>query len=93
MNKDICGYCLDKEATTRRFFDICDFYGIKNKDLVNLFNVSNATVSYWRNGSRFPEWDKLMIFAYTVGLPLDVMIIGKRKVENEQIKKSNISNK
>ena len=32
MNKDICGYCLDKEATTRRFFDICDFYGIKNKD-------------------------------------------------------------
>ena len=23
---DICGYCLDKEATMKRFFDICNFY-------------------------------------------------------------------
>ena len=79
---DICGYCLDKEATMKRFFDICNFYDIKNKDLVKLFNVSNVIVSYWRNGSRFPGWDKLMVFAYTVGLPLEVMIIGKEKIEN-----------
>ena len=77
---DICGYCLDKEATMKRFFDICNFYDIKNKDLVKLFNVSNVIVSYWRNGSRFPGWDKLMVFAYTVGLPLEVMIIGKEKI-------------
>ena len=83
---DICGYCLDKEATMKRFFDICNFYDIKNKDLVKLFNVSNVIVSYWRNGSRFPGWDKLMVFAYTVGLPLEVMIIGKEKIENNQIK-------
>ena len=82
---DICGYCLDKEATMKRFFDICNFYDIKNKDLVKLFNVSNVIVSYWRNGSRFPGWDKLMVFAYTVGLPLEVMIIGKEKIENNQM--------
>lgn len=86
--KDVCGYCLDKEATTKRFFDVCDFYGIKNKDLVKLFNVSDVTVSYWRNGSRFPEWDKIMLFAYTVGLPLDVMIIGKKSIEQEEIKRA-----
>ena len=80
---DVCGFALDKEATTRRFFDICDFYGITNKDLKNLFNISSTTVSYWRNGSRFPDWDKLLHFAYTVGLPLDVMIIGK-KVYNDK---------
>ncbi|MBR2108303.1 MAG: hypothetical protein IJ937_13665 [Treponema sp.] len=85
---DICGYVLDKEATTKRFFDICDFYGIKNKDLVQLFEVSNTTVSYWRNGYRFPDWNKLMLFAYTVGLPLDVMIIGKKSLEDKQIEES-----
>lgn len=86
--KDICAYTLDKEATTRRFFDICNFYNIKNKDLVKLFNVSNATVSYWRNGTRFPGWDKLMLFAYAVALPLDVMVIGKSNIEDEQIIKA-----
>ena len=82
---DICGFALDKEATTKRFFDICDFYGITNKDLKNLFNISSTTVSYWRNGSRFPDWDKLMHFAYTVGLPLDVMIIGKKVYNDKKI--------
>ena len=82
---DVCGFALDKEATTRRFFDICDFYGITNKDLKNLFNISSTTVSYWRNGSRFPDWDKLLHFAYTVGLPLDVMIIGKKVYNDKKI--------
>ena len=82
---DICGFALDKEATTRRFFDICDFYGITNKDLKNLFNISSTTVSYWRNGTRFPDWDKLLHFAYTVGLPLDVMIIGKKVFNDKKI--------
>jgi transcriptional regulator with XRE-family HTH domain len=85
---DICGFALDKEGTTKRFFDICDFYDIKNKDLINLFNISNATVSYWRNGTRFPDWDKLMLFAYTVGLPLDVIIIGKKTYDDEKIEKA-----
>ena len=84
---DICGFALDKEGTTKRFFDICDFYDIKNKDLINLFNISNATVSYWRNGTRFPDWDKLMLFAYTVGLPLDEIIIGKKTYDDEKIEK------
>jgi transcriptional regulator with XRE-family HTH domain len=82
---DVCGFALDKEATTRRFFDICDFYGITNKDLITLFNISNTTVSYWRNGTRFPDWDKLLLFAYTVGLPLDVMIIGKKVFNDKKI--------
>lgn len=82
---DVCGFALDKEATTRRFFDICDFYGITNKDLKTLFNISNTTVSYWRNGTRFPDWDKLLLFAYTVGLPLDVMIIGKKVFNDKKI--------
>ena len=76
--EDICGYCLDKEATIKRFFDICSFYELKSKDLAKLFKVSNTTLSYWRNGSRFPGWDKIMLFAYTVGLPLDIMIIVKK---------------
>ena len=82
---DVCGFALDKEATTRRFFDICDFYGITNKDLKNLFQISSTTVSYWRNGTRFPDWDKLLHFAYTVGLPLDVMIIGKKVYNDKKI--------
>ena len=82
---DICGFALDKEATTRRFFDICDFYGITNKDLKNLFQISSTTISYWRNGTRFPDWDKLLHFAYTVGLPLDVMIIGKKVYNDKKI--------
>lgn len=84
--EDICGYCLDKEATLKRFFALCDFYGIKNKDLVNLFQVSDVIVSYWRNGSRFPGWDKIMLFSYTIGLPLEVVIIGKKSVEDLEIK-------
>ena len=63
---DVCGYCLDKKATIKRFFAVCDFYGIKNKDLVKLFGVSDVLVSYWRNGTRFPEWDKIVLFAYMV---------------------------
>ena len=82
----ICGYCLDKEATIKRFFDICSFYELKSKDLAKLLKVSNTTLSYWRNGSRFPGWDKIMLFAYTVGLPLDIMIIGKKSIANPQIK-------
>ena len=85
---DVCGYCLDKKATIKRFFAVCDFYGIKNKDLVKLFGVSDVLVSYWRNGTRFPEWDKIVLFAYMVGLPLEVMIIGKKRVEDQQIQKA-----
>lgn len=76
--KEVCGYCLDKEATMKRFFAICSFYEIKSKDLVKLFRVSNTLLSYWRNGSRFPSWNKITLFAYTLGLPLDIMIIGKK---------------
>lgn len=84
--EDICGYCLDKEATLKRFFALCDYYGIKNKDLVKLFEVSDVIVSYWRNGSRFPGWDKIMLFSYIIGLPLEVVIIGRKVVEEPQIK-------
>lgn len=85
--KEVCGYCLDKEATMKRFFAICSFYEIKSKDLVKLFRVSNTLLSYWRNGSRFPSWNKITLFAYTLGLPLDIMIIGKKNPVNLQIKK------
>lgn len=84
--EEICGYCLDKEATMKRFFAICSFYEIKSKDLVKLFRVSNTILSYWRNGSRFPGWNKITLFAYALGLPLDIMIIGKKSSVNPQIK-------
>ena len=86
--EDICGYYLDKQATIKRFFDVCNFYGIKNKDLAKLFNVSDVIVSYWRTGKRFPKWDNLMLFAYTVGLPLEVMIIGKQGIQDPQLVKA-----
>ena len=86
--EDICGYYLDKQATIKRFFDVCNFYGIKNKDLAKLFNVSDVIVSYWRTGKRFPKWDNLMLFAYTVGLPLEVMIIGKQGIQDPQLMKA-----
>lgn len=85
MENIICGYCLDKEATTKRVFDICNFYGIENKDLKKLFGVSDSIVSYWRNGTRFFDWDKLMMFAYVLKLPLDVIIITKKRSLNEQM--------
>lgn len=46
-----------------------------------------------KSGKRFPGWDKLMVFAYTVGLPLEVMIIGKEKIENNQISSNNFVKK
>lgn len=85
--KNIFKYYIDRELTTKRFFDLCHFYGIKNKDLTKLFDVSNATVSYWRNGTRFPEYNKIIFFAYIIGLPLEIVIIGKKEIENQQVKK------
>lgn len=85
--KHIYSYCIDRELTTKRFFDLCQFYGIRNKDLAKLFDVSDTTISYWRNGTRFPEYNKIMLFAYTVGLPLELVIIRKKEIENPHIKK------
>lgn len=86
--KNIFGYYVDRELTTKRFFDLCHFYGIKNKDLTRLFDVSDVTVSYWRNGTRFPEYNKIVFFAYIIGLPLEIVIIGKKEIENQQVKKN-----
>ena len=77
---------LDKEKTTEQMFKVCDYYKVKNIDIAEFLDTSEVEVSMWKSGKRFPGWDKIMLFAYTVGLPLEVMIIGKEKIENNQIK-------
>lgn len=84
---------LDKEKTTEQMFKVCDYYKVKNIDIVEFLDTSEVEVSMWKSGKRFPGWDKLMVFAYTVGLPLEVMIIGKEKIENNQISTNNFVKK
>ena len=68
----------DKEKTTEQMFKVCQYYDVKNVDLAESMCTSEVEVSNWKTGKRFPGWDKIMLFAYTVGLPLDIMILGKK---------------
>lgn len=76
------GVILDKEKTTEQMFKVCQYYDVKNVDLAELMCTSEVEVSNWKTGKRFPGWDKIMLFAYTVGLPLDIMILGKKSLKH-----------
>ena len=84
------GVILDKEKTTEQMFKVCQYYDVKNVDLAELMCTSEVEVSNWKTGKRFPGWDKIMLFAYTVGLPLDIMILGKKSLKHSlcQIKQN-----
>lgn len=72
------GICGGGPKYTEQMFKVCQYYDVKNVDLAELMCTSEVEVSNWKTGKRFPGWDKIMLFAYTVGLPLDIMILGKK---------------
>lgn len=97
---DIYYDVLDAQKTVDRIFRICKFYGIKNFELAELMSVSVQTVSKWKKGEGFPKWDRVILFAYTIGLPLDLVICRSKgsgrdnlsKVK-EKIKQAKIQNR
>lgn len=68
---------LDKEATIKLIFDMCHTYKIKNKDLAELFNVSEVVISMWANGKRFPDWERIVILKYIFDVEIDDLIVRK----------------
>ena len=76
------GLILDKEKTTEQMFKVCQYYDVKNANLANLMDVSEVEVSNWKTGKRFPDWDKIMYFAYIFNLSLDELIFRKKTKES-----------
>ena len=76
------GLILDKEKTTEQMFKVCQYYDVKNANLANLMDVSEVEVSNWKTGKRFPDWDKIMFFAYIFNLSLDELVIRKETKES-----------
>ena len=63
-------------------FKVCQYYDVKNANLANLMDVSEVEVSNWKTGKRFPDWDKIMFFAYIFNLSLDELIVRKKTKES-----------
>ena len=78
---DDFGLILDKEKTTEQMFKVCQYYDVKNVDLANLMFTTEVEISNWKTGKRFPEWDKIMFFAYVFNISLDELIIRKMSVK------------
>ena len=73
---------LDKEKTIERVFKICQFYNVKNVDLAELMYTTEVEISNWKTGKRFPDWDKILLFAYVFEISLDDLIV-RKKVEGK----------
>ena len=73
---------LDKEKTIERVFKICQFYNIKNVDLAELMYTTEVEISNWKTGKRFPDWDKILLFAYVFEISLDDLIV-RKKIEGK----------
>ena len=89
---DDFGLILDKEKTTEQMFKVCQYYDVKNVDLANLMFTTEVEISNWKTGKRFPEWDKIMFFAYVFNISLDELIIRKKtdKIETLDVIRSKI---
>ena len=72
------GLILDKEKTTEQMFKVCQYYDVKNVELAELMYTTEVEVSNWKTGKRFPEWDKILFFAYIFNLSLDELIVRKK---------------
>ena len=73
---------LDKEKTIERVFKICQFYNVKNVDLAELMYTTEVEISNWKTGKRFPDWDKILLFAYVFEISLDDLIV-RKKIEGK----------
>ena len=79
---NVFGLILDKEKTIERVFKICQFYNIKNVDLAELMYTTEVEISNWKTGKRFPDWDKILLFAYVFEISLDDLIV-RKKIEGK----------
>ena len=75
---DVFELILDKEKTIERVFKICQFYNVKNVDLAELMYTTEVEISNWKTGKRFPDWDKILLFAYVFEISLDDLIVRKK---------------
>ena len=79
---NVFGLILDKEKTIERVFKICQFYNVKNVDLAELMYTTEVEISNWKTGKRFPDWDKILLFAYVFEISLDDLIV-RKKIEGK----------
>lgn len=79
------GFILDKEKTTEQMFKVCQYYDVKNVDLAELMCTSEVEVSNWKIGKRFPDWDKIMFFAYIFNISLNDLIVKKNTTKDETL--------
>lgn len=79
------GFILDKEKTTEQMFKVCQYYDVKNVDLAELMCTSEVEVSNWKTGKRFPDWDKIMFFAYIFNISLNDLIVKKNTTKDETL--------
>ena len=79
---DVFELILDKEKTIERVFKICQFYNVKNVDLAELMYTTEVEISNWKTGKRFPDWDKILLFAYVFEISLDDLIV-RKKIEGK----------
>jgi transcriptional regulator with XRE-family HTH domain len=61
--------------------------------------TTEVEISNWKTGKRFPDWDKILLFAYVFEISLDDLIVRKKTEKNnaldeirEKIKKINKKN-
>lgn len=81
------GFILDKEKTTEQMFKVCQYYDVKNVDLAELMCTSEVEVSNWKTGKRFPDWDKIMFFAYIFNISLNELIVKKSTSGSDELEK------
>ena len=57
--------------------------GLTQKQLADELNLSNKTISKWESGSGSPDISNLSEVAKVVGITVDELINGERKIEQE----------
>lgn len=56
---------------------LLDEKGLKNADIARATDISNMTLSDWKNGKSTPKQDKLMKIADFLGVSLEYLMTGK----------------
>ena len=75
---------MDNEKTGRLIFNARQTKGLTQKQLAEILNVSDKTVSKWERGAGFPDVSMLIPLSDALGLSLGELMSGERSTQPPQ---------
>lgn len=71
--------CVDRNATALKIYRVIQGCGYTQAELARIMGVSPIYVSRWTTGRTIPDVDHLALLGETLGVPLDELIVRKKK--------------